>query len=387
MPASWIGDYLWTHGPLVLASERARKAIAKTLAEPDRKALVAAGKKKQPIVPATIAGHAVYVLPGANHTRVVEIDRRATLLVRRLAHANPVTELKQAMTYEPGWTTEPWKPQKLVLEVPKGGLVLFDAIAQHAQAAENARRAARSIPLGLPAGSYVVEYIAEQKFGRRFSASLLFVHPADHRPPLGATRARPGVPAPLAITPELAKAAKRLVFVSTTGGPLLLVPERVVKAWKGVCNEAGDAVFGDEPTDYDRACEAGGAVGAVDVGGAGALVLGSPDSTALHPIDGGLLLPRWVGADHGAALLAAALGPGKFKPTKLRVTSRGEPWVLMDSSLDGRKLRKARAQEWQRVTLPKGSYTVEVMKEWNGEVVLAGKSSEVMAGAVRLTRA
>lgn len=382
--AKWIGEYHWTHGPLVLATEKARAAIAESLSEPDRKKLVAAGKKKAPLVPLDLGPHALYVLPGANHTRVRAIDAKSALLVRRLGHVNPNLQLPEVMAYEPGWTTEPWTAVKETLVVSKEGFVLFDAIAQHPEAPQNAKRARDAIPLGLPAGKYVVELIPEQKFARGFSVSLLYAHPADHRPELASKRAPPGVPAPLEISKDVARAAKKLAFVETTGGPFLFLPERAAEDWWGVCDEAGEAVFGKEKCDYDRACAVKGEVGTLKVKDATALVLGTPDITAAHLLDDGLLLLRWVGADHAAALLAAALGPGKYRPTKITLESRGEPWILMDSSLDGRTLRTAGKKERSRVQLPKGRYRVEQLQEWNGEVLLDGKKSEVMASAVRL---
>jgi hypothetical protein len=382
MASRYVGEYYWTHGPLVLGSEAARKAIATALSEADRKKLVAAGKKKQPVVATKVAGHAVYVLPRADHTRVAAVDKKAAVLVRRNAYANPVLDLPRVMKYDLDWTSEPWKPQVQSLVVPPGGLVLFDAIAQHPDPVQKKDRGREWLRLGLPPGTYVVEYIKEQRFGRGSSVSLLYVHPKDHRPAIGGG-ATPGAPPPLVIDKPVAAAAKKLRFITSEGGPLLFLPERAAKQWWGVCNEEGESVFDKEPTHYDRACAVRGDAGTLKVDGATAVVLGTPDQTALHPLEDGVLLVRWVGADHAAGLLAAAVGPGVYKPLKPTLTSNGEPWLLFDSAQDGRSLGK---KDFARITIPKGTYRVELMTEWDGDVSLGGKTSGVMATAVRLRR-
>lgn len=285
------------------------------------------------------------------------------------------------LKYKLAWTTEPWKPSKQTLVVPKSGLVLFDAIAQHPQAPQNAERGQTWLPLELTPGTYVLE-TAQQAFDRRAAVSLLYLHPQGHRPELGG-EAAPAAPAALVIDKATAAAAKKLKFVESEGGPLVFMPERVAAKWWGICNEQGDEVYDDEPTHYERACKVRGEVGVLEVGDGDALVLGTPQSTAAHLLEHGLLLLRWVGADHAAAVLAPALGPGVYKATKLVITSRGEPWLLFDSAEDGRKLAK---KNIARVTVPKGRYRIELMKEWNGEVSLNGATSEVMTAAVRLAR-
>ena len=371
---SFVGEYFHTNGPLVLASDATRKAMMKSLSETDRKAIKSAGTKKAPIVPIEIGGKRAYVLPGSEHTAVKPLDGRAVMLVRRNGYFNPVLELDKVMQYEPGWTTEPWKTLDLVLEVPRGGLVLFDAMAQYPDKKNpsNNERGVPALAAMLPPGKFVIEHVPQQKFARNFAVSLLYIHPADHRPALSAQDEKPGVPAPLVIDKATAAAAKKLKFVESEGGPLIFMPERVLKEWRGI-----------ETKDYDRACGVRGAVGPLSVGSATAIVLTTPDSTAACQHDKDLLLLRWVGADHAAALLAAATGPGKYKKTKTTIESKGETWVLFDSGDDGQKLKKSSGS---RIELPKGRYRVDEMDEWNGDVVLAGEKSEVMATAVRLTR-
>lgn len=383
----WIGDYHGLRGPLVLSPDAVRAAIAKKLTEPDRKTFVRVGKKvKAALVARTVGGRPAYVLPHASHTRIHVVDARSVVLVRRgpRTYANPLTsELAELMAFDPGWTTERWTRIAQRLVVPRGGLVLFDARARDTA---TTTRGAESLRLPLPAGTYVVEHIARQEHGKRGTVSMLYVHPAAHRPALVAANAPPDFPEPLVIAKGVARAAAKLSFVETTGGPLLFLPARLARHWWGVCNESGDAVFGDEPTDYDRACDTRGSVACVKVKGETALVLGSSEPGAIHLMKTGALLLRWSGADHAAALLAPALGPGTFARTKLTLRSRGEPWVLMDSSLDGRTLATAGKREWTRARLPAGRYRVELMEAWHGEVLLDGERSDVTAAAVRLSR-
>jgi hypothetical protein len=383
----WIGEYFWTHGPHVLGTPAACKAIAASLSEADRKKLVAAEKKAKPIAKVTIAGHDLYVLAGSHHTRFIPIDAKSVVVFRLTSHANEFSgELDKAMAYDPGWTTEPWATTKLALDVPKAGLVLFDSIAQHPEAPQNAKRGKASLALPLPStAGYVVEHIAKQAFGpkKRHSAELYYLHPKGHRPALVGSTAEPEAPPALVVAKDVAKAAKALKFVETEGGPFVFMPARVAKQWWGVCNEAGDPVYGEEPTHYDRACDAKGSVPLLKVGDAKALVLRSPDPAALHALENGVLIVRWIGADHAAAVLAPAVGPGKFKATRQKVESRGEPWLLFDATRDGRDVP---AKLVAKVGVPKGTYAIEEMDEWSGTISLAGKTSDAMTSAIRLVR-
>jgi hypothetical protein len=83
-------------------------------------------------------------------------------------------------------------------------------------------------------------------------------------------------------------------WVESGGGPLIVVPEAVLSAWRGA--------DGDDWDDYDRACEVEGHVGLLTVGESHALVLGfDPASTAFLPDRGAFV--RWIAAESEAELL------------------------------------------------------------------------------------
>jgi hypothetical protein len=83
----------------------------------------------------------------------------------------------------------------------------------------------------------------------------------------------------------------RLHWVSTAGGPHLVLPEAYAAAWEGFAVPSGgrvvEATFRCNPdspaTDYDRACSVEGCwLGVIPVGKGQALVLAGDDSLAAH---------------------------------------------------------------------------------------------------------
>jgi hypothetical protein len=58
-------------------------------------------------------------------------------------------------------------------------------------------------------------------------------------------------------------------WVTSAGGPLILIPESACHLWGGA-----PRTYPDEEGDYGRACDVDGYVGLIDVGAAQALVLG-----------------------------------------------------------------------------------------------------------------
>jgi hypothetical protein len=87
-----------------------------------------------------------------------------------------------------------------------------------------------------------------------------------------------------------------LRFVDTDGGPLIVIPHRVLQQWNGIDPPRDGRTINvprqfdrtQPATDYDRACNAPSPVSTIDVGGVGALVLGSyVDNAAWHPLTRG----------------------------------------------------------------------------------------------------
>ncbi|MFF3845797.1 Imm21 family immunity protein [Streptomyces sp. NPDC002328] len=136
-------------------------------------------------------------------------------------------------------------------------------------------------------------------------------------------------------------------WIESGGGPLIVVPEAALSAWRGA--------DGDDWEDYDRACEVDGRQGLVAVGPSSALVLGSePASTTFLPDRDTFV--RWIAADSEGRLLDsvdAALASAVWEETT--VWDVPGPVVLFDAACPGSALDEA---DVLRITLPPGRYTV-----------------------------
>lgn len=98
-----------------------------------------------------------------------------------------------------------------------------------------------------------------------------------------------------------------LVWVTSMGGPLIVVPQHSVNAWGGCTDDGSVLGEADGRDDYDRACEVEDWAGVITVGAgpATALVLADePAKTCFLPEK--LLFVRWLAADSEAELLATA---------------------------------------------------------------------------------
>ena len=86
-------------------------------------------------------------------------------------------------------------------------------------------------------------------------------------------------------------------WVTSLGGPLILVPESACPLWGGAPPN-----YLDEEGDYGRACDVDGYIGLIDVGHTTALVLGDhPARTTFLP-DHGILLREIAGSDDDQVL-------------------------------------------------------------------------------------
>ncbi len=137
----------------------------------------------------------------------------------------------------------------------------------------------------------------------------------------------------------------QLRWVTSLGGPLLLLPASVLKYWTGyqpTNHPAADCISprwkGDPDgpvTDYDRACSVEGYLGLIDVGDAEGLVLGDePNSTTWVSADGGGLLVRWVYAEDEDGVLRSLheLCDADFGKAELSLPVPTSPLLLFDSA-------------------------------------------------------
>ena len=149
------------------------------------------------------------------------------------------------------------------------------------------------------------------------------------------------------------------VWVSSSGGPLLLLPVVHLGEWHGT-EDAGPPNFGadDGPSvDYERACAVTDYTGVIPVGTGEGLVLGDdPNDTTWIPYPWGGILVRWVharGAEEAEAVLASIPSGLKWKAAGVFRAS-GSPLELFDSAEPG----TSASIERLRIDLGVGTYQI-----------------------------
>lgn len=158
-------------------------------------------------------------------------------------------------------------------------------------------------------------------------------------------------------------------WITTEGGPLLLLQADLLPFWDGINQSASfravDAEFrwSNQPyaTDYDRACDVKGAVGLISVGVGFGLVLGEePLRTAWmqsSSASGGIIV-RLVTAENendAARALNESSASMQWRREPLMLAIDDEAMVLFDAAEPGLELLDRRLH----FALSKGSYTVE----------------------------
>lgn len=147
-------------------------------------------------------------------------------------------------------------------------------------------------------------------------------------------------------------------WVTSGGGPFLILARELLHYWKGVPLDAGENVLSG---DYGRACAIEGYFGIIDVGPGKALVLGDMpgDTTWLNrpEINGGIFV-TWVGADNeNSAIQAAQNVPESawelYSENWIIETS---DLVIFDSAISGKELRQ---MEELNFKLAPGSYAID----------------------------
>ncbi|MFJ6185290.1 Imm21 family immunity protein [Streptomyces sp. NPDC092295] len=181
-----------------------------------------------------------------------------------------------------------------------------------------------------------------------------------------------------------------LAWVSSMGGPLIVVPESCIDAWDG-CTDDG-SVLGEDGgrDDYDRACEVDDWAGVIAVRAETATALVLADEPAMTCfLSEKLLFVRWLAADSEEELLAGA---------EAVVADPGTPWedagswatdgpaVLMDSAVAGADLGVeypgGGQPEQAPVQLPPGRWRVRAVHTknefaWVGVVQLVAEDGSV----------
>lgn len=389
----WVGEFFWTHGPIVLGTPELRRVWHATLPKSDAVRLT--GIKKAFSRFENEHGPA-WVLPGGNHTTWIPVDARSGFLVRRDNYLHPRRVEMLVDILEPSWFTGPWR--KLTSFHAETPLHLFDtvsgAIAAHEgeelQKAQAESRCDNYFVLELDAGDYVVHksqatIVVES---REAVVTVFRLRREGHTMPTLVSVEKPSKPEPLQVTSGTIELAKSLKFVGTDGGPFVLIHESDLARWYGVVDEDGEFIDEPDDADYWRACGIG-MVGVVEgIRGVQTLAIDGPIAHAFHrTADGGIFI-GWQGADTAAGCLAAVLAQTEdaWSYEDFTFEIRG-PAILMDANRDGRDFDRER---WPRIELETGRYlvaqlVVSATNEFDGEVRHPdGTLERLMVSAIRL---
>lgn len=155
------------------------------------------------------------------------------------------------------------------------------------------------------------------------------------------------------MTDDDARGSVDTVWITSLGGPLILIPESACYQWGGAPDD-----YPDHTGDYGRACAVNDYVGLIDVGPAKALVLGDhPADTTFVPEHGILLRVIASGDDLDPTTTVAELVPDVEWEPGLSWEVTG-PVILFDSAYDYPHVIDAENGRL-RVNLARGRYDVQ----------------------------
>jgi hypothetical protein len=145
----------------------------------------------------------------------------------------------------------------------------------------------------------------------------------------------------------------KLKWISTTGGPLILMAKTSLAAWEGTGMEKFETW-----SDYDRACEVEDYLDVINVGDEKALVLGDlPSHTASVVVDSStVLFIRWIWANDENQVVDAinefSIEQQDWANTDLEIRFSMGDIVLFDSSYTDESV-----EETLEMTIEPGAYT------------------------------
>jgi len=375
MSKQWIGDYFWKCGPLVIGPASTRETM---LAQPV--AAKALARKRAVLSAANVGGDSIWVLGGnARPVRVWTFGTECIVLVRVKRYADIVTRLPTAIAFHPAWADGKYKRIAGTFDISAGDALLFDTRGKDP---DQPGPRPDDPCFGFPLAGGTWKAFKQEVTYERVDFIVIKLVRDGHEPVIEVAAGRPPEPEALVATDAMVRAAKRLEFVETDGGPVLVLPLAHKTEWFGVNDADGEYAFESKPTDYDRACEVNEVIEAIPVGASEAWVLPSPDPVAFHPVEEGGLLLRWVGADNGTSVLAGALlaPEALWYDTGQVLTSEGS-FAIVDAAKDGRDDKPCTTFK-----LPAGRYAVWSMREFNGDVRIGKTQHETMVTAIRLRR-
>lgn len=160
-----------------------------------------------------------------------------------------------------------------------------------------------------------------------------------------------------------------ITWVSSEGGPLILLAENHLLSWGGVIppqeGRLAAATFrwagaNSPATDYDRACDINDVAGLVEVGTGHSLVLSEGDTPTgwwENSATRGMLVQGGYGEEETFILSAInKLPENVWKPTSLYMDVEGFPLYLFDAGLPGANV--ASSGDYVTFRLTVGSYSI-----------------------------
>jgi hypothetical protein len=164
-----------------------------------------------------------------------------------------------------------------------------------------------------------------------------------------------------------------IMWVSTGGGPLIVIPVEIAHHWWGVSNSWPDTGYLLKNweairwhTDYGRACGVDDYLGVLEVGPGRCLVLGDePMQTTVLPFEGGWLIIRWVHAECEEDVVRAiqSIPENIWKATPHRIHGGNDGLLVFDSAFPGYDLPSTSVEgtvPWLKLPIPSGTYEIDI---------------------------
>jgi len=144
-----------------------------------------------------------------------------------------------------------------------------------------------------------------------------------------------------------------LTWITSAGGPLILLEEHLLSHWHGI-----------NTGDYDRACGIDDYLGLLDVGSGRALVLGEePMPTAWLPLSGSAegMVVRWQWADDDESVVEAIadLSKASWEATGIVFDVADRSVVLFDATCSGKDPDCNRTGCKLNIVLKEKRYSIE----------------------------
>ena len=367
-----FGDYFWASGPIFLGSA----ALGRAAAARDAALLTALGQADEAPAVRRLLGETALVFGPTNAPACWQPSETGGVLVRVRGHV-PRAQRDTVLGLGPQHVSAGgFRLAALTVELTGEAERYF----VEPWAGQPAKKIPAAIPVSLPAGRWEIDHaiVGEPPL----SAELFRFRPAGTPPPEATATATPPRPPTVTLQSETKAAAKGLRFVETEGGPVLVLPVSALSQWRGICDDRGKPVFGEEPTDYDRACDARGPI--LSFAGVEALVLDQESTAFYRASDTVSYLLRWIGADDGAHVLQAVLSADRRAwrtSRKIFTLASAGGVAIIDSAAYGPSLRKP-----VRGDLDPGRYRIDTMTEFDGELIDGESRHGLMASALRLRR-